>query len=243
MFVCKSFLLLTFACCALSKEEKRLFDPCYKDDIECLSKATESFLEKSYNGIPNTGIKPFDPLIIPELSVVVDEEMGLIFDFKNISVTGLKNQKISDFQMDTNKKSVVLKTRAVLNIVGDLKITFTKNNKEFTGTYTASTTALGTSQYGYSLTKKNGAEYFDVGPETNTCEILEEPVVTISDVLQNTLENDSDAQGMKADYETNKSSLRKKTLCKIVETAYVTIVQNLRVVGQLFPKSDFFVNI
>lgn len=40
--------------------------------------------------------------------------------------------------MDTEKKSVVLKTKAVLNIVGDLTITFTKKNKVFSGSYAAS---------------------------------------------------------------------------------------------------------
>lgn len=42
-------------------------------------------------------------------------------------------------RMDPVKKSVVLKTKAVLNIAGDLKIKFTKKNKEFNGAYTAST--------------------------------------------------------------------------------------------------------
>ncbi|KAJ8716593.1 hypothetical protein PYW07_003220 [Mythimna separata] len=242
MVVCKSFLLLTFACFVLSVKGK-YFDPCYKDDIKCLSKATEDFLEKTYNGVAETQIKPFDPLIIPELNVVVDQAMGLTFDFKNINITGLKNQQISDFQMDTSKKSVLLKTRAVLNIVADLKIKFTNKNKEFTGTYTASTTALGASQYSYTLTKKGDNEFFDVGPETNTCEIIGEPVVTISDNLASALENDSDAQAMKPDYEDNKTSLRKKTLCQIVETAYITVIHNIRAVAQIFPKSAFFIDI
>lgn len=49
--------------------------------------------------------------------------------------------------------------------------------------------ALGSSSYGYSLIKKEDAEYFEVGPETNTCEIIGEPDVTISGNLQKALDN------------------------------------------------------
>uniref|UniRef100_A0A2A4J409 Juvenile hormone binding protein n=1 Tax=Heliothis virescens TaxID=7102 RepID=A0A2A4J409_HELVI len=237
-----SFLLLAFASCVLS-EGGVFFNPCYKSDIKCLSNATETFLEKTCNGYPNTEIKAIDPLVIPELKVVVDESMGLVFDFKNINIVGLKNQQISDFKMDTDKKSVVLKTKAILNIVADLKIEFTKQNKVFNGPYIAKTTALGSSQYGYSFTKKDDKEYFVVGSEKNACEIIGEPDVEIGEELQKALLNDADAKAMKPDYEANKVTLRKKTLCHIVEAAYVTVIHNIRAVAKLFPKEAFFLDI
>lgn len=44
------------------------------------------------------------------------------------------------YRMDTDKKSVVLKTKADLNIIADLNIKFTKkNNKSFDGLYKATT--------------------------------------------------------------------------------------------------------
>ncbi|PZC76680.1 hypothetical protein B5X24_HaOG204363 [Helicoverpa armigera] len=242
MAVYRSLILLAFASCVLS-EGGTLFNPCSKNDIKCLSGATESFLEKTSNGFPDYKIKAIDPLIIPELKVVVDEGLGLVFDFKNINITGLKKQQISDFKMDTDKKSVVLKTKAVLNIVGDVKIEFAKQNKVFNGAYTASTTAIGSSQYGYSFKKKDDKDYFVVGPEVNTCEIIGEPNVDIGDDLQKALNNDSDAQALKPGYETNKVALRKKTLCHIVEAAYVTVIHNIRAIADIFPKEAFFTDI
>lgn len=41
--------------------------------------------------------------------------------------------------MDTDAKSVVLKTKADIHITADLKIGLTKKDKTFTGSYTATT--------------------------------------------------------------------------------------------------------
>ncbi|XP_035450590.1 juvenile hormone-binding protein-like [Spodoptera frugiperda] len=239
MAVYRSLLVLAFAGCVLS-EFGAPFEPCDKDDIKCLSAATESFLEKTCNGIPDYDIKAIDPLIIPELKYEVDPDMGLLFEFKNINVTGLKNQQISDFRMDTDKKSVLLKTKAVLNIVGDVKISLTKNNKVFNGVYSASYTALGNSKYGYSLVQKGDLEYFEVGPEVNSCEIIGEPVISLDSSLQNAIDQDADARALKPSFETKKDTLRKNTLCRIVESAYITVIHNLRSSAKIYPCRAFF---
>lgn len=75
-----------------------LLKPCLMKDLECLSKATEQFLGDTSKGIPNYDIRAIDPLIINSLDLEVDKDMGLKFSFKNLNVTGLRNQKISDFQ-------------------------------------------------------------------------------------------------------------------------------------------------
>ncbi|XP_026733876.1 juvenile hormone-binding protein-like [Trichoplusia ni] len=240
----RSLLLLSLVYSVIGNEAN-FFDPCYKDDINCLSAATEAFLEKTHNGVDGSQIKAIDPFIIPELEVLVDEEMGLLFKFTNLSVTGLKKLQILDYKMDTDKKSVVLKTKADLNIIADLNIKFTKkNNKSFDGLYKATTTASGTSNYGYSLVKKGDNEiYFEVGPETNTCEIIEEPTVTVGDELQAALLNDNDARQLKSPYEENKVNLRKKTLCKIVDSAYVVVINNLRTLATTLPAKRFFLGL
>ncbi|KAF9814166.1 hypothetical protein SFRURICE_014775 [Spodoptera frugiperda] len=217
MAVYRSLLVLAFAGCVLS-EFGAPFEPCDKDDIKCLSAATESFLEKTCNGIPDYDIKAIDPLIIPELKYEVDPDMGLLFEFKNINVTGLKNQQISDFRMDTDKKSVLLKTKAVLNIVA----------------------ALGNSKYGYSLVQKGDLEYFEVGPEVNSCEIIGEPVISLDSGLQNAIDQDADARALKPSFETKKDTLRKNTLCRIVESAYITVIHNLRSSAKIYPCRAFF---
>lgn len=68
------------------------------NDIECLSKSTEQFLENTCRGIPTYDIRAIDPLIIPSLDFEVDQDIGLKFSFKDLNVTGLRSQKISDFQ-------------------------------------------------------------------------------------------------------------------------------------------------
>lgn len=55
-------------------------------------------MSKTYGGYPKLGIKQIDPLIVPSLDVEIDENIGLVFHFKNINITGLKNLQIIDFK-------------------------------------------------------------------------------------------------------------------------------------------------
>lgn len=71
---------------------------CDMTDLECLGQSTNVFLENTCKGIKQYDIRPIDPYFISSLNVLADEDMKLWFHFKNLSVTGLKNQKIYDFR-------------------------------------------------------------------------------------------------------------------------------------------------
>lgn len=75
-----------------------LLRSCKIKDIECLSKSTEQFLEKTCKGIPEADIRAIDPLVIPALDYAAEDIGGISLHFTNINISGLKNQKISDFQ-------------------------------------------------------------------------------------------------------------------------------------------------
>ncbi|XP_022828051.1 juvenile hormone-binding protein-like [Spodoptera litura] len=242
MAVYRSLLVLAFAGCVLS-EFGAPFEPCDKDDVKCISTAFQSFFEKTFNGVPNLDIKAIDPLIIPELTYEVDPDMGLLFEFKNVNVTGLKNQQILDFHMDTDKKTIVFKMKAELYIMGDVKISLTKHNKVFNGVYSASYTARGNTQYGYALVQKGNVVHIQIGPEVHSCEISEEPIITLDQSLQNVIDHDVDARALKPSFDTKKVTLRKNTLCRIEETAYTTVVHNIRSVMKAFPCRACFKNI
>lgn len=75
-----------------------LLKPCKLGDMQCLSSATEQFLEKTSKGIPQYDIWPIDPLVVTSLDVIAPNDAGVVIRFKNLNITGLKNQQISDFQ-------------------------------------------------------------------------------------------------------------------------------------------------
>ncbi|KAL0830512.1 hypothetical protein ABMA28_002675 [Loxostege sticticalis] len=237
-------LLLLFAVCksALSEGES-LLQPCKIKDMDCLSSTTQNFLEKTCAGIPAYNILPIDPLVIPELTYVVPKS-DLTFHFTNLTITGLKNQKISDFKMDKEAKSVVLQTRVDANIEADLKIEMKDIPKTFSGIYYAKTTVLGTSRYNYELVpNKDGVEYFEVGPETITCEALGTPEVSLDPKLTEVLAADPDAISRKEDYSKRAVEIRQNLMSIILGKAYVTVIHNLRAAARVFPKTAFFIDI
>lgn len=75
-----------------------LLRPCPVEDIPCLSETTEKFLDRTAAGIPELDIKAIDPIII---DMVCSKGMGdLMVHFRNVNITGLRKQKISDFKYD-----------------------------------------------------------------------------------------------------------------------------------------------
>lgn len=69
---------------------------CAVDDFQCNSEATKNFVKKTASGDAALGIKPYDPLIIDTLtSNRVD---GVVAEFKNINVTGLRNQNLTEIK-------------------------------------------------------------------------------------------------------------------------------------------------
>lgn len=73
-----------------------LLKPCPVEDLQCLSETISNFLDRTASGIPDYNIKAIDPVII---DMVCSRGMAdLMVHFKNVNVTGLKNQKISEFK-------------------------------------------------------------------------------------------------------------------------------------------------
>ncbi|KAJ0183229.1 hypothetical protein K1T71_001205 [Dendrolimus kikuchii] len=238
----KSLLLLLTVKSVICEDS--LLQPCQRSDITCLSQATEQFLEKTHKGIKEYDIRPIDPLLIKSLTLVADKDMGLSFYFTNLTVRGLKNQTISDFQMDVTTKSVVLKTKADLYIVGNIVIELSKQSKSFNGVYTTQASVIGSASYNYDLKKDaQGVEHFDVGPETITCEVIAEPKATLSKELSQALLNDAIAMENMSKYEANKVQIHRETVCEIAKLAYIDVIHNIRASAKILPKSAFFIDI
>ncbi|XP_047531247.1 juvenile hormone-binding protein-like [Vanessa atalanta] len=237
--VYSSVLVLLFATSVLC-DGGSLLIACEMDDTECLSKTTQQFLEKTCKGIPEYDIKPIDPLFVPSLDIKLSDKAETILHYKNLTITGLKNQKFSDFKMNTKDKSVVLQTRADLIIVGDVTIELSKVSKSFNGAYTIKGTALGTAKYGYDFkVDDKGVEHYEVGPETLTCQAVNEPEVTLSPELSRALEDDKDLKERKQRYNARRKEIQQNVFCKMVENAYVTVVHNIRAAAKILPKSAF----
>ncbi|XP_034829034.1 juvenile hormone-binding protein-like [Maniola hyperantus] len=237
MVYLSAVLLLLYSTCVFS-DEGSLLTPCKVDDTACLSKTTQQFLEKTSHGIPEYDIKAIDPLIINCLEIVISDDLKTVLHYKNLNITGLKNQQFSDMKMDTNAKSVVLQTRADLNIVGDVTVELGKMQKSFSGTYTLKGTALGTSSYGYSFrTDDKGVEHYEVGPETISCQTVNEPEVTLGPELRQAIDQDEILKEKKENFK--RKDLHKSVFCKMVEKAYVTVVHNIRAAAKVMPKSAF----
>ncbi|XP_013173218.1 PREDICTED: juvenile hormone-binding protein-like [Papilio xuthus] len=243
MKTCEVFLLLVFSASALS-DGGGLLRSCKIKDIECLSKSTEQFLEKTCKGIPEADIRAIDPLVIPALEYTAPDIGGVSLHFKNINISGLKDQKISDFQMDKDKKSVVLKLNVDLNIVSDLDVKISGNSKTLSGTYKAKATTLATANYNYDLKNNDkGVRYFEVLPETITCSIVGKPEASLNDELVQALRKDEQIKEGIVKYEKKREDCKGKTICQIVQKAYETVIHNIRAAAKFLPAEDFFQDI
>lgn len=234
-------LMVTFA--FVSTKGDALFDPCSTDDLKCLSSATETFMSKTYGGVPEWGIKPVDPLIISSLHIDTDKVMGLEFHFTNLSITGMKKVKITDFKIDMIEHTALLQMKADVTITGNINILLSRFNKSFNGDYTAKTSVIGTSKYPTTLKKVNSTDYFVVGPEKTKCHIPENPEVTLGTELQTALDKDPDALNMKPEWESRQVDLRKLMLCEMAQEVFRTIIHNIRASAEILPKNAFFNNI
>ncbi|CAH0719952.1 unnamed protein product, partial [Brenthis ino] len=238
--VCLSALLLLVFTTSVLSDGESLLIACSIDDTECLSKTTQQFLEKTCKGIPAYDIKAIDPLFIPNLDINLSEKADTVLHFKNLNVTGLKDQQFSELKMDTKQKSVVLQTRMNLNIVGDVTIELSKGSKSFSGAYTIKGTALGTTRYGYDYKfDDKGVEHYEVGPETTSCQAVSDPEVIVSPELSEALESDKELKERKQKYSAKKKEIQRNVLCKIVEKAYITVVHNIRAAAKVLPRTAF----
>lgn len=72
-----------------------LLDPCDVDDMACLSKSTEQFLNNTCKGIPQYDIRAIDPMVIPKIE---SDSETVKYTFKNVTILGIKDLKIADFK-------------------------------------------------------------------------------------------------------------------------------------------------
>ncbi|XP_068633845.1 juvenile hormone-binding protein-like [Battus philenor] len=237
------FLLLSFSTVALS-DGGELLRSCKIKDIECLSKSTEQFLEKTCKGIPSADIRPIDPLVIPSLNYVVPEFGDVSIEYNNLNISGLRNQKISDFQMDKETKSAELKVDVDLNIVGEITINVPSKSKSFSGSYSAKAAALATANYNYDLkVNEKGVRHFEVLPEKISCSIIGKPEVSLNGELIHALRSDENFMVWREKFEKGREEFQKKVICKMIEKAFVTVVHNLRAAAKFLPAEDFFQDI
>ncbi|XP_072932634.1 juvenile hormone-binding protein-like [Epargyreus clarus] len=221
-----------------------LLTPCRTDDVDCLTKTTSQFLSNTCKGIPEYDIRAIDPLHISSTDYKVPDGSGLIFHFKNLEVTGLKDQTFSDFKMDTKKQDVVLTTNANINVVGDVTMERGKKSKTFSGTFSLSGSVAGTATYNYSFNVDDkGVKHYIVGPEEITCQALGENVLTIAPELQQALDADPEIKVIREQNKDRIRMLRNESLCHITRKAYVTLIHNLRAAAKLLPTTDFLIGV
>ncbi|KAI8421648.1 hypothetical protein MSG28_009641 [Choristoneura fumiferana] len=234
------WLFMVFTGSALAEEDGLLVS-CNRADIECLSKSTTTFLGRTYQGDARYGFVPIDPVNIPSRNVEFDDSVGIIYKYKNVIVKGLKHQTISDFKMDTTAKSVVLTTKADLDIVADVTVEFPKKAKSFTGSVTGKGSVLGTATYNYELnTNDKGVRHFEVGPETITCQVVTIPVTQTNPELAQALLQDDDFNTLS---KQKIEELRAKAFCELVRESYKSVIHNIRTAAKLLPASSFFKDI
>lgn len=70
--------------------------PCAVDDFQCISEAFENFFTKTASGVPNLNIKPTDPLILESVNSNIFK--GVLVHFKNVNVTGLSKEKLTEYK-------------------------------------------------------------------------------------------------------------------------------------------------
>ncbi|CAG9787821.1 unnamed protein product [Diatraea saccharalis] len=104
-----------------------------------------------------------------------------------------------------------------------------------------SDTTLATTMYSYDLKpNKEGVEYYEVGPDTISCEITGTPEVSIDSQFADIIAKDPDAVARKADYEKRATEVRKRAMCTIIAEAYKIVISNLRAAARILPKTAFF---
>ncbi|XP_060801456.1 juvenile hormone-binding protein [Amyelois transitella] len=238
MFLIKSLCFFAFLQTVIS--DLSSMEPCLATDIDCLSKTTQTFLDNTSGGIPQFDIRTLDPITIPHLDVT-PEGVGVTFHLKNIVVQGFKDQKISSFKLDKDSKAVSLKTKVNVTFNSDITVELHKLSKSYSGKLDAQAYAEGHAQYTYVFkTDDKGVEHYEVGPETNSCELLGDPKFTLSPDLVSALEADAEYQAEKAKHSGIVSKTREAIICEVVKTVYVTAIHNIRASARILPKSAFF---
>ncbi|XP_047998509.1 juvenile hormone-binding protein-like [Leguminivora glycinivorella] len=214
---------------ATSSSESLLIS-CYVGDIECMKKSTETFLKHTRGGIPAANILPNDPIHISAVDAPFEVD-DLVYLNKNVTVSGMANQRLEDLQMNLGTGSVVLTTSGDVSIDGDMVQVFRIVGKSVAGRFRAYGRVLCTASYSYSFNRDGmGVEHYVVGPETNSCDLISSPVLSFI--------SSCNAKFCPVD----RKDLWKKNASKIVEQAYAVLIHNIRAAAKVLPATAFFKN-
>ncbi|XP_063384649.1 juvenile hormone-binding protein-like [Cydia fagiglandana] len=236
--ICYVFALAIFDAAiipaALLEMPEPFLVPCDFGDLGCLKLSTNLFLSQTYKGIPSIDILPIDPLSISGVDVPFPGD-NLVYSNKNITVLGLANQALVALEMDLKTRSVALSTSADVYISGDINQVYRNLGRSVAGHFRTSGSVLCTALYNYTFARDGmEVEHYVVGPETNSCEVFETPVVSFSSPLAEMCNDTFCPEEIKQLWKTNFS--------KIMEKAYVTVIHNIRAAAKVLPATAFFKN-
>ncbi|XP_075975407.1 juvenile hormone-binding protein-like [Anticarsia gemmatalis] len=205
----------------------RLFHPCYSNDLPCLNNATHSFLSKTFRGYPSLRIKPVDPLIIPSLHTVVLEGNNMIRILnRDIQVVKLRNQELVTYKINKRKKTILLELQVDLAINSNITIGY-YYPKTASGSYFALAVVKETFLLDYEINDQN---HFEIQPSWHQCNVVGTSYVEMKD-----------EEGRKMSGLTNDQD--RALICSIVDWAFATVIDNLRTVARVYPKSAFLIDI
>ncbi|KAM3964896.1 hemolymph juvenile hormone binding protein [Aphomia sociella] len=235
------FLVLIISQCALSENLSMLTEPCEVTDLDCISRATQNFLDNTSVGIPQYDILKLDPLTIDTIEVIIEK---IKTTYHNLTVIGFNKQKLSHFTLNKDTKEVHVKTKIDFTAEGDLLIEVPTLSKSANGKVKLEASTEGGATYNYKVkTDDKGVEHYYAGPETISCEIIGTPKYTLAPELENILKDDDVKKSQGDNLETVYSELRKQAVCSIVEKAYATYVHNIRAAAKIVPKKAYFKNV
>ncbi|XP_044764567.1 protein takeout-like [Coccinella septempunctata] len=107
------FLVVIFSLLSISLAQKLPFGfkRCSIKDNECLVEAVQEAIPKFKDGIKEFGIPPTDPLFIPEMSIGGGQQVIQLNQvYKNVSLKGLSNSKVTSFSFDMKDERILLYT-------------------------------------------------------------------------------------------------------------------------------------
>ncbi|CAH2982508.1 unnamed protein product [Chilo suppressalis] len=191
-------------------------------------------------GAPEYSLEPIDPLEIQKMEYT-EPASDIVFEFENIKITGFKNQKLEDFQMNTDTKAVAYRMRVEVDIAADVSIKLNEATQNLFGTYKAKATSVEVVWHSYSLTVgSDGIEHYTIGPETISCEPVGVPEVIIDLQHSNTVAKDPDANAKRAGYLKKATEIKQKPVCTIITEAYKYVLAQFRTITDTEPKTAFF---
>ena len=213
----------------LEYEDENLLKPCDSQNLRCLRKTTQDFLDRTSMGIPVINIVPIDPMAIADIQVEVAP--GKDVHLQEVAVVGLKHIVIKRFTMDTEARKVALGMEANVTVQGHISV----NNKPKTP-FNSRIVGLNTAYYDYELiTNDKNVTYFKVGPETMDCETSGSPVMNIQEEVRKELLSGPDAPQLE--------EIGKKLACATFKVACGRVIANLRTIATIYSKESFFTDL